>query len=606
MNNSDSQKSRTDNFLSRHSCKLGLTAIILAFVTAATLTWRKWPDVTIDFGTQLYIPWQILKGAVLYRDLFYFAGGPFSQYFNALLFKIFGVSFLTLIVANLTFVAGIIYLIYRRFMAAADVATATLICLAIVLVFAFEQFMQTGNYNYIAPYSHEALHGLILSILAIAFLSDWINKEKTHFALAAGFCVGVVFLTKPDIFAALALTVVAGFALFLMTRGRKIFIGSLAAFIFAGLLPPLFFFIYFLRVEDWRHSMRAVIFGWLPLFQKAIVENPYYLWCTGLDQPFFHLYLITTYFLAAVFLLVFYTLVLRHVEKVVIPLVIAPLLFGAAIFNWNQCGWVLPSLSLWVCILIGWNFKKIGRRPVFPFLWSVFSLVLLSKLGLFPRIWHYGFVLAMPAFVSVIFLLYWLLPMLLEKEFGVSTRRIRVTIALVFLIGFGNLFVQSQLIYSTKRLTLGQGGDKIITYNSDQDISHEFSAALAWTEINTPSNATVAVLPEGVTLNYLARRINPTPCLFWDPNIFSVFGQSNMTVTFEKNPPDYVFLVERNMFKFGVGSFGSYPGYGVQLMQWIDENYTPVELFGVEPVVNDLSAIKILKRISVSTPQNKN
>ncbi len=75
--------------------------VALVFVMSAALTWRKWPDVLIDFGTQLYIPWRILNGAVLYRDLFYFAGGPFSQYFNALLFKIFGVSFFTLIAANL-------------------------------------------------------------------------------------------------------------------------------------------------------------------------------------------------------------------------------------------------------------------------------------------------------------------------------------------------------------------------------------------------------------------------------------------------------------------------------------------------------------------------
>ncbi len=76
--------------------------VALAFVFAAAISWRRWPDLLVDFGGQLYIPWRLANGAVLYRDLFYFAGGPLSQYFNALLFKIFGTSFLTLIVANLT------------------------------------------------------------------------------------------------------------------------------------------------------------------------------------------------------------------------------------------------------------------------------------------------------------------------------------------------------------------------------------------------------------------------------------------------------------------------------------------------------------------------
>ena len=117
---------------------------------------------------QLYIPWRICQGAVLYRDLHYLAGGPFSQYFNALLFKIFGVSFRTLIFANLAITAALLVLIYRRFLAATDRWTATTICLGIVLVFAFNEYQVVGNYNYIAPYSHELFHGLVLSILAIA------------------------------------------------------------------------------------------------------------------------------------------------------------------------------------------------------------------------------------------------------------------------------------------------------------------------------------------------------------------------------------------------------------------------------------------------------
>jgi hypothetical protein len=64
----------------------GLAVVALAFVLMAALSWRKWPDAIVDFGTRLYIPWRLLAGAVLYRDLYYFAGGPFSQYFNALLF----------------------------------------------------------------------------------------------------------------------------------------------------------------------------------------------------------------------------------------------------------------------------------------------------------------------------------------------------------------------------------------------------------------------------------------------------------------------------------------------------------------------------------------
>src|SRR4051794_19306410 len=84
----------------------GGIVVAMAFVAAAALTWRKWPDCLIDFGLQLYLPWKISTGSVLYRDVMYLTGGPLSQHFDAVLFKLFGVSLLTLIISNLTIAAG--------------------------------------------------------------------------------------------------------------------------------------------------------------------------------------------------------------------------------------------------------------------------------------------------------------------------------------------------------------------------------------------------------------------------------------------------------------------------------------------------------------------
>lgn len=49
---------------------LSLTAILLFF------SWRKWPDPLIDFGRELYVPWQLSLGKTLYLDISYF-NGPF-------------------------------------------------------------------------------------------------------------------------------------------------------------------------------------------------------------------------------------------------------------------------------------------------------------------------------------------------------------------------------------------------------------------------------------------------------------------------------------------------------------------------------------------------
>ncbi len=606
MTNPDPKKSTAEDIPSRRCyCCLGLGVVALLFALAAALTWRKWPDILVDFGTQLYIPWRILHGAVLYRNLFYFAGGPFSQYFNALLFKVFGVSFSTLIAANLILTAAMILVVYRNFLAATDVGTATLIGAGIVMVFVFAEYVRIGNYNYIAPYSHEATHGVILSVFAIALLSGWIQKGKVWASAAAGLCAGLVFLTKPDVFIALAAAVVAAFVLFYFKHGPKNLAKALAFFFPAALVPTLFFYFYFLRHESGRDSLRSVFFGWTPLANGQIAGNQFYRWCLGLDAPLVHLREIAIGSLSVVLVIVLYAAALRMIQNaplkwikspVALLVLISPLLFWAAAFDWRQCGWPLPLLTFSSCILIAWNYNKLETPQTFPLLWSVLGLALLAKLGLFPRIWHYGFALAMPAFVSSVYLLLWLLPVLLQTRFGVPARRFRAMTGLVLLIGFASLFDQSQLIFAQKTQPIGNGGDKMVTDNLASEKSQAICAALAWTEKNMPANATLAVVPEGVMLNYLTRRVNPTPCLFWDPNALAVFGQSNMTAAFEKNPPDYIFIIDRDFSEFGVGNFGASPDFGLGLIQWVQKNYQTEAVIGNQPLKNGLFEIKIMKR----------
>ncbi|HTA95268.1 MAG TPA: hypothetical protein VK769_04020, partial [Verrucomicrobiae bacterium] len=582
-------------------------------------------DVLVDFGLQLYMPWRISHGAVLYRDIYFFAGGPLSQYFNALLFKIFGTSFSVLIISNLTAVVAMLLLVYRRFLAAADALTATTICLGIVLVFAFAEYTTIGNYNYIAPYSHEALHGLVLSIFAIALLADWLKKEQLRFAFAAGFCGGMVFLTKAEIFLALAVSAFAAFVLFCATRRKIRFAAkSLAVFLAASIIPLLGSFLFFLNAEDWRASLHSACFAFAPLLQTSIVKNPFYESNMGLDHPFFHLREMGMHFLFLAVAISFYAFVFKQMERLkikwleskwifppliqlILPLIIIfSLPFLAGLYDWRNCGMSLPLLSICSCVLLCWRCKKnpTESKIVFPLLWSVFGLVLLSKLGLFPRIWFYGFVLAMPPFVGAIYLLLWLLPKLLEGKFSVPPRFFRATICLALLAGFASLFCQSHAMFAGKKLAIGNGGDEIITFGPGIDIGEETKTALAWIEKNCPRDTTLAVMPEGATLNYLARRINPTPCLFWDPNSLSVFGQSNMTAAFEKNPPDYVVLVERDASQFGTGYFGHDPRNGLEVMQWIQKNYETAILIGSEPLHNGNFGIKILRRNTTVPPQN--
>ena len=70
--------------------------ILVAFSVGGMLawTWNVCPDPVIDYGREVYVPWRITQGQVLYRDINYF-NGPLSPYLDALLFKLFGPSIRT-------------------------------------------------------------------------------------------------------------------------------------------------------------------------------------------------------------------------------------------------------------------------------------------------------------------------------------------------------------------------------------------------------------------------------------------------------------------------------------------------------------------------------
>jgi hypothetical protein len=607
---------------------VGLLIVVVTYGLGAWLTWRKWPDLLVDFGEQLYLPWRISAGSVLYRDVMYLTGGPLSQYYHAGLFKVFGVSFLTLIVSNLAIGLGLLVLMYRRFLACSDALTATTICLGVALVLAFGQYSDIGNYNFITPYCPEVWHGVVLSVVAISFLVSWFAKARAISAIGAGFCAGLVFMTKPEVFVALMLAFVAALVLSAQQKG----IGAASKLLFwslvSGILPLLGFLIYFHQFENWQTSARSVAFAWIPLLTTSVSKEVFYKWCMGLDVPGFHVRRMLLQFLIVAAVIgicaVWFRREMRTAPKRLATIAFVALLMALASgVDWVDCGRALPLLVLTLCILLAAKYKSVfdstrgfvaggiqstpcGSSPdsyrsiIFPLLWSIFGFGLLAKLGLFSRIWHYGFILAMPAFAAAIFLLVWYLPGVLER-YGVRRNLMRGTIWFLLMTAFLRLFVQSQHVLSTKTLSVGNGRDKVLTFDGNiHPAGPAVQSALAWMESNASPEVTLAVLPEGVMVNYMTRRVNPTKYLIWNPAEMVGFGQNAMTTTFCENAPDYVMLIHRDPSEYGVKFFGQEERFGLKLMQWIGANYEPVCLIGNEPLRNSLFGIKILKRISAN------
>ena len=63
--------------------------IVAVAVVLAWYTWAHWGDIQIDCGRELYVPTEILRGKLLYRDIWY-PYGPLAPYVQALLVALFG------------------------------------------------------------------------------------------------------------------------------------------------------------------------------------------------------------------------------------------------------------------------------------------------------------------------------------------------------------------------------------------------------------------------------------------------------------------------------------------------------------------------------------
>jgi hypothetical protein len=585
--------------------------IVMVFCVMAFWSWRKWPDLLIDFGQQLYIPWQLSSGKLLYKDIVTLHG-PLSQYFNAFWFKLFGPSLTVLIFVNLTILACITVVLYKSIRCFADSLTATTVCLVFLILFGFSQYVRVGNYNYVTPYTHESTHGVALTAAMILALSHFLTRGGRVAGAISGVSLGLVLLTKVEVALAAIAIVLIGLAMarFVGPPNASPKRDELVLFCGMALAPALGFYLYFLSYLPAEGALHAVGQGFF-VPSGEVAKNVFYMRILGLDNAGHNLSRMLTMFVAVfIFVLIAVTADVvsrRATRHTRLAAVVLGLVFSLALYlafdllPWLDIPRALPlttaiALAVFVTLLL----KHPRRMELWPallpmVLWTTFALSLLSKMVLNVHLYHYGFYLAMPAtLVLVISLTYWI-PEVLKGTMGCGV--VFRTLALVVLAAASMYYLnRSQKIYRLKDFAVGKGGDTIFTYGPKVHISGLVtSLALEWIEEKTSREATFVGLPEGIMLNYLSRRTTTSPYLNFMMGEMIVFGEKRILDDLKTRPSDYVILVDNDPSEFGVGPFGTDPRYGQQIMDWVNQYYTPVTLIGGEPLRSRDFGIKILQ-----------
>ena len=597
-----------------------LSAFFIPFVIGMimlSLSWRKWADPIIDFGRELYIPWRISNGSVLYKDIAYFFG-PLSAYGNALLFKIFGASLMVLAIFNIILIIMLTFIIYRIFFITTDKLTATAAASLFLAVFAFSQYGEFGNSNFVCPYTYGITYGIFLSFLIIYIFLIYLEKRDNKLIYLMGILLGLVFLAKPEIFFAITVAVFLGifFLMFIDKVTLRVSLKIWSIILFGFLTPFVFFVVYLSASIPPDKALSAILLPYTAIFQSSVISSTFYKHLMGVDmlgkniwKLFFFggCYLMIVIVLEVINNLISFSISSKKWAVVGVATLLS-LIFIYHVFIIISVLWlqIFRALPLSTLFLAGYLFTALCnarddakiRQLLSLFIMSVFAFCLLLKIIFSVYIFQYGFALAMPAALLLVTGLLYYLPIFLGKAGG-KTYIFRILI-LTFL-GFILFFHMnaSRKIYNLKTCSIGSGGDTLFGYK------HQFNTvgvaslqqAIGKIEKIIKKKESFVVFPEGVMLNYLTRRMNPTPYINFCPPELEIFGEGVILKSFMENKPDYFILMHRNMSEYGYPAPGKY--WGESIRSWINRNYMPVFTSADGALTGRGSGFTIAKRITL-------
>jgi len=476
--------------------------VVAVAAVAFIQSYARWLDPIIDTGRDLYIPEQIARGAKLYRDIRY-QYPPLAPYLLALITGGIGHSlaaYMAIGIAQSMTIVASLWIALRKPLPA---FAATLSFVAICFCGA-----STWGANFIFPYSYGATIGMALLCVALAAFVHARNVVAIAALVTASWCK-VEYAV-----AALVIVVVLAVAKRITPRQVAAYFGAMALTFAAAAF-------YFRDTNWWSENVFAA-------WQHGARAKRFFEVISGLASWREQLVQIAVGIagIAAIYFLQRW----RHWLAAIAIIIVACLIADHSFFRaWAVLEW----------IALGWALVRDRESPLVIF--AAFSVATTLRIPLNVSPSWYGFVLTVPAMALAAYTLFCYLPR-------------RNAMALFWLAPFiataGADLWQQHERYSEKRFAIVSSRGTFYDWNRDR-------ATILNRVINTVHDGTVAVMPEGITLNYLTRTRTPltfhtfTPVEAADPAV-----EDAILRELAAHPPDHVLLVSRDVREYGSRGFG--------------------------------------------------
>ena len=508
--------------------------IVLAF----TIFYGRFGDVIVDSFREAYIPAEILKGQLLYKNIFTIYT-PFAYLFNALLFFIFGINLKVLYFASLLATVGICnltFIISNRFM-------HKNYSLAVVLFIIAGGVLSPNVFNFFFPYSYGVLYGLLFTLACIYFA---LNKKFFPAYLMYSFAI----CSKYEFILLLPLLIYAS--------GKKGWLKNITAFILPLIITFTPLFIKGLQFKDlitacsliltmsstktlyWFYSVTGLVFRWelIPIYIINFLK---------LTVPLVFFYYFRNIWLIIALAVYFYFIASPESLIFVFPLIL---------------------------ILFAIKFHSLGSAKKFIILASLLASI---KLFFAFTLQSYG-VFFIPFALIPLFIL---IPKRFKKSLFVILLLCAFSIGIKNTTGLINKNVKiktpSGIVYATKYN--GNSINKFINY------------------INTETLPTdrVLVYPENLAINFLTQRESDNKFYSLIPLYVETFGEDIITGRFELTRPEYIIISNYNTSNYYYSYFGQ--DYAGKIFEFVLKNYEFQKQIG-EGLIFNVYRIKPHYRLS--------
>lgn len=483
----------------------------------------------VDCGREAYIPMQILKGEVLYKDIFNIYA-PLSYLFNAFLFKIFGENLQVLYFAGFITFGFVLTLFYKLLTLFCSKYNSFIIVICILLLTS----LSPNVFNFFLPYSYGMIYGLVSVLASLYFLLR--NRSNKDLYLAS-FLAGVAILNKYEF---LPYLLPLTYCLFVRLKLSSKFALAFGSFLFPILLTFAILVSQGLNLVDIYKEFLIL----KEIMKSQTMMNFYSI--TGVTFSLQHIPLFLLTFFSFLVLLFFK---IKNCSKISFFI----LLFFVALYTWYWLYKIFVFLPLTILILFGIRYKHLSKKiKILVFSYFAISLKVFFSLMLF----SYG-----SYFIGISLIVFSvLLPISYRKAF---VKLLSVISVVYFILSLFFLLTQS---YSLKfdRIKL----DNTTFYGVS------FEQVYSYLKENSNQDDVILAFPEEPMLNFALNRKGDSYLYSLIPMYVEVFGEEHIITRLKSTNARYIIINDFDTGSYGYRRFGK--DYAVRIMNYVENSYTQV------------------------------